>query len=213
MESGGTLVLCQQYPQRDDQFRPHNGLGVVPPDRILSNLGKKVELAFGQYTATVEGAVWDWDNPPGEPIHGTQVAGKQQAVENADKWMVNYIGRQWTCGYRQPRGRGALVVLGLPINAAVVRAVHRWLGLPLYAQPALSGVQAALFTRGDEWFLVATNMNPVDVQTRVTLDGVSLPARVAVTDLFSRSTEVQEREQLTIAIPRSSAGAWHLSAR
>ena len=211
MEDGGTLVVFQRgYPQRDEHFQPHNGLGVVPPDRVLSRLGKKVELSLGTLTATAEGAVWNWDRPPGEPIVGTQVAGRQQAVENADKWMTSYIGKRWICGYRQPRGKGALIVIGLPVNADLVRAVHRWLGLPLYAQTEVAGVQTGLFTRDGAYYLFAANMNDSDVQTRVTLDGVQLAPTIAVTDLWSSTRRVMARDSLVITLPRFSGGAWRI---
>jgi len=209
MEDGGTLVVFQRgFPQRDENFQPHNGLSVVTPDRVLSPLGKKVELDLGGHRAAVEGAVWCWDNPPGEALTGTQVAGRQQAVENADKWMTNYIGKRWVCGYRQPRGRGALVVLGLPPSAALMRTIHEWLKLPLYAQAALPSVQTGLFERGGEYVLIATNMNPAPIQTRVTLSGVTLPERVVVRDLWTSQERTARRDELVVDLPRRSGGVW-----
>jgi hypothetical protein len=226
VESGGTLVLAQHAGVRDERFQPCAALGLVPPDRVLSRLGKKVELDLGGHTGLAEGHVWVWDNPPGTPLRGTQVAGRQQVVENADKWMTNYIGRQWTCGYVVQRGRGRLIVLGLPLSPDLVRAIHRFTGTPLYAQSQLPGVRTALFTRGDEHYLIATNLADADVHARVALDGLAdadvrpraapdaatLPARLAVTDLFTEATEVQPADQLTIALPRRTGGVWRLTS-
>ena len=208
---GGTLVVFQGlFPQRDEHFRPHNGLGVAPPDRILSRLGKKVSVAIGEHAGTSAGAVWVWDDPPGTPLVGTQVAGQQQAVENADKWMTNYIGRQWPCGYVEPRGRGRLVVLGLPPSPALMRALHRGLGFPLYAQAELSGVKTAVFERAGEYYLVAVNMNGTDVRTRVALDGVRLGTRLEVQDLWSGHREEQPADEMTVLIPRRSGSVWRV---
>jgi|GEM_PF-356029 len=208
---GGTLILFQgRFPQRDEHFRPHNGLELMPPDRILSRLGKQIALAIGGHTGLSAGAVWVWDNPPGTPLVGTQVAGQQQAVENADRWMTSYIGRQWSCGYVEPRGRGRLVVLGLPPTASLFRALHRGLGVPLYAQAELSGVQTAIFERAGAYFLVAVNMNATDVRTRVWLSGLSLGPQVEVSDLWSGEQEQQPAGALTILIPRRSGSVWRV---
>src|SRR5690606_14870761 len=81
------IVFAGQRPRRDDAFGPLDVLGVREPDRVLSRLGKKVEVGFGGLVGTAEGAVGVWDTAPegGEAIVGEQAAGKQQAVENADK--------------------------------------------------------------------------------------------------------------------------------
>ncbi len=206
---GGTLVVFQgRFPQRDEHFRPYNGLGVAPPDRILSRLGKQVSVAIGAHAGIAEGAVWVWDDPPGTPLVGTQVAGRQQAVENADKWMTSCIGRQWPCGYVEPRGCGRLVVLGLPPSPSLLRALHRGLGFPLYAQAELSGVQTAVFERAGEYFLFAVNMNNADVRTRVALDGVPVGTGLVVLDLWTEQRESQAADALTILVPRRSGGAW-----
>ncbi len=211
MEAGGTLVLFQRYPQRDERFQPHNGLDVRPPDRVLSPLGKKLALDLGARQAVVEGPVWCWDAPPGEPLVGTQTAGQQQAVENADEWMKQYVGKQWTCGYREPRGAGALVVIGLPPNAALVRAVHQWCGFPIAVQADLPGVQTALFTRAGAYYLVATSLQRTDLQTRVVLDGVDLPPRVHLHDLWTDAAWEADRDALYISLPAAAGGVWRIT--
>jgi hypothetical protein len=210
MDAGGTLVFIQQIPQRDENFRPHNGLRIALPDRVLSPLGKKVELQLADQRPVVEGAVWSWDKPPGEPLVGLQVAGKQQAVENADKWMTGYLGKTWICGYREPRGRGSLVVIGLPASAALVRAIHRWLCVPLYAQAELPRIQTALFERDNAYYLFAANMNDAELQTRVGLDGVNLPTAVRVVDLWTGERRAASRDSLVIGLTRFNGGAWRI---
>ncbi|MEW6249679.1 MAG: beta-galactosidase [Planctomycetota bacterium] len=211
VERGGTLVVFQgAFPQRNETFHPCSGLAIAPPDRILSRLGKKVAVELASERPIAEGAVWNWDRPPGEPIWCTQIAGTQQALENADAWMKRYIGRRWTCGYRQRRGAGALVVLGMPPNPGLLRGIHRWLGVPAFAQAELPGVLTALFARGDARWLYAANMNDQETRTRVMLDVDDLPAAVRVTDLWTGSAQVVSPESLTIRLPRRSGGAWRV---
>ncbi|MBK9118377.1 MAG: beta-galactosidase [Phycisphaerales bacterium] len=208
VERGGTLVLCQQFPQRDERFRPHNGLEIAPPDRILSPLGKKVAVELGAERPESDGAVWVWDRPPGQPVWGTQTAGQQQAVENADKWMTGYIGKRWVCGYVEPRGAGRVLMLGVPMNAAIVRAVHRWAGVPLFAQAELPGVTTALYSTAGSWVLVATNLNAAESGVRVRMEGVPLPAEVTVRDLWTGTEERMASATLYVRVPRRSGGTW-----
>jgi len=210
MEAGGTLVVFRAWPRADGGFEPWNGLGVRMPDRVLSHLGKKVELELGGgVTATAEGGVWVWDAVPdgAAPIWGTQVAGKQQAIENADVWMRGYIGKRWTVGYTQPRGAGRLVVLGMPVGADLVHGMHRAMGAAVHARAELAGVQTGLFRRGGELYLIAANLGAA-IQTRVSVEGVS--GRVRVTDLFSGDGRVMEYDNLVVSISRASGGAWRL---
>jgi len=161
-------------------------------------------------TAVAEGAVWNWDAPPGEAIYGTQTAGRQQAVENADKWMTGYIGRRWICGYREQRGQGALIVMGLPPNSELVRAVVTWNGLPLHAQARLASVKTGLFERDGSHFLFATNTSTSPVQCRVDLDSLGPTVRLRVTDLWTDEESLETTDRVVITLPGRSGGAWRL---
>lgn len=216
MEAGGTLVVFRAWPRADSSYRPHNGLGIQLPDRVLSHLGKKLELRLGQgnwggppAAATAEGGVWVWDTlPPGaEPITATQVAGKQQAIENADVWMRGYIGKRWTVGYRQPRGRGSLVVIGMPVNPDLVRAILTAAGAGPPVRAELPGVQTALFRRESDLYLLAAHLGPA-TQTRIAIHGAS--GRLRLTDLFTGQDRTMDADNLVIYLGRASGGAWRI---
>jgi hypothetical protein len=223
---GGTLVLFRRRPVLDETFGPFDGLGLIEPTGVLTRLGKKVEVGGRRGTATpradrmgvAEGAVWLWDErvlerARAEPIRGTQIAGTQQAIENADAWMNNYRGMRWVCGYRQHRGRrgGSIIQLGLPASASLMHAVHRWLGAPLYSQAENSAVRTSLARRGRDLFLFATNLGDHEVRTRVSFEGVRLSRSAVVTDLFSGGREPAGASGFSVAIPRRSGGAWRIT--
>ena len=220
--NGGTLVLFRRRPVLDEAFRPYDGLGLIEPTGVLSRLGKKVEIGGRRRTTGAaragvgEGAVWLWDERTlergnAEPIRGTQIAGTQQAIENADAWMNNYRGQEWVCGYREPRGRrgGSIIQIGLPASASLVRSVHRWRKAPLYSQAESRAVHTSLARRGRALFLFATNLSDGEVRTRVTLDGVRSPSRAVVVDLFTGRRE-RLGGSLSVTIPRRSGGAWRI---
>lgn len=215
VEAGGTLVLFRTRPLLDEQFRPHDALGLLEPHAVLSRLGKKVRVELGAHGAEAEGAVWTWDahaltGAGAEPIWCTQAAGEQRAIENADAWMRGYHGRRWICGYRLPRGRGAVVQIGLPPGSALVDAVHAWTGTCRHARAEAPEVRTALYRRDGVHYLVAVTLADSDLRTRVALDSPGLPAALRVTDLFTGAVTVAP--ELSIVVPRRSGGIWRLEA-
>ncbi|MCC6675885.1 MAG: beta-galactosidase [Phycisphaerales bacterium] len=215
MESGGALVVFRSGPSRDERMRACDLLGVRGPDRVLSKLGKKVELrpAWGGDAGIAEGSVWVWDNPPGDAVIAEQVAGKQQAVECADAWMRGYIGQRWAAGYREPRGRGWLIVLGVAPTASVVRAVVGWCGAELPSESDTPGVMTAVFDdpRG-ETVLMASNLNTGPAGARVRIAGLRDRGRVRVEDVWEGTSEVMESDRLVIRLAGLSAGVWRVRA-
>jgi len=218
MEAGGTLVVFRGGPKRDERMRACDLVGVRGPDRVLSKLGKKVELRPAWMPdaerGVGEGSVWVWDDPPGgagNQIIGEQVAGKQQSVECADAWMRGYIGRRWVCGYREPRGTGALIVLGLAPSASVVPAVLAWCGVEPPGESDTPGVHTAVFDGpGGDLVLMATNLNEGPAGAWVRIAG--LRGRVRVEDVWEGTAEVMDAERLTVKIEAKSAGVWRVRA-
>ncbi len=170
VRGGGHLIVFVRYPHRDERQQPCNRLDVRSPDRVLSPLGKRVAVELGTLRAEVDGALAEWDAPPGEPLWCEQTIGRQQAVENADAWMRQAVGTRRICGYRESQGRGTLTVVGLSPNAALVDALARWLGAPPASQATNPGVKTALFADGTRRVLVAVNtlQNALECTVRLT---------------------------------------------
>ena len=91
--------------------------------------------------------------------------------------------------------------------------MHRALGVPLYAQAALPGVHTGLFQRGNVLWLFATNMNATEVQTRVTLHGLSLTGPLMLSDRWTGGEWTSDPQALHIQLPARSGGAWRLQQR
>ncbi len=213
LESGGTLILFQTFPRADETFRPCNILNIPAPDRVLSRLGKKLSVALGTSSPIAEGPVWVWDSPPGEPITGTQTSGTQQAIENADKWAAAYVGKKWTVGYREKRGRGTLIVIGLTPNADLARAAMQWAGSPAPVRAAVPGVQTALFHRrgnASELYIIAANMSGAAAHAPITLTTPAAPARVRTTDLFSGAARTSDRSDILLPLDRASGSVFRV---
>jgi hypothetical protein len=212
VEGGGTLICFKTCPRLDEDLRPCNVLGVAEPVRVLTAIGKRVELQVGEHRPVATGSLHEFDAPPGaERIRAVQTLGEMQAVENSDLLAIRYRGKEFAVGYLQPMGKGRLVVLGVDPNSEVVVALHRWLGVPLHARADASGVHTALFRRDGALFLVASNIAKEERLARVALDGPTAPpGRVRVTDLWSGDSE--QMEAVHIKLPPKSGSAWRIDS-
>jgi len=69
------------------------------------------------------------------------------------------VGRTYTTGYYEKRGRGTVMVLGCAPSADAVLAVHRFFGVAIPVRPLTPGVHAS--KRGDRIVVV----NPGEAKT------------------------------------------------
>ena len=66
--------------------------------------------------------------------------------------MEAAVGREYTIGYREQRGKGSVTVLGCPPSADAIAAVHTQFGLSMPARPLTPGVFAS--KRGEHLVVV-----------------------------------------------------------
>lgn len=210
IEAGGTWVTFRREGLLDEQLRPCDVLPVVSPDLVRSILGKKVEVELGASRAVCEGEVACWTSPQGDPIYCTQIAGRQQAVENADVWMRRYIGQRWCCGYVAPFGSGRMVVLGVPPNPELLRSVCAWAGMPLGSQASLSGVRTSLFAGRLGHVLYALNLRNADRVCPVVLEAPTLPSEGVALDAFTGEETRFRDGRVNVRVLAGSAGVWRI---
>ncbi|MEP0766969.1 MAG: beta-galactosidase [Fimbriimonadia bacterium] len=213
VDQGATLVVFKSAPVLDDSLQPLNLLDVAKPIGILSALGKRVVLNLGNERPVVEGALFEYERAGTyrEWIEAEQTLGELQAVENSDLLALRYQGKRFTVGYVEPRGRGKLVVLGIEPNADVMRALHRRFGVRTYATTDATGVITALFQRGDEHYLVATNNANEEQTFRVRLDVLGITGAYRVTDLWAGCTDTFAGDPV-LHLERKSGSAWRIHA-
>ncbi|GMV36211.1 MAG: hypothetical protein AMXMBFR61_07190 [Fimbriimonadales bacterium] len=211
VDDGATLIVFRTAPVLDDSLRSLDLLEVAKPTGVLSALGKRVALHLGEERPVVEGALFEYarTTTDREWIEAEQTLGELQAVENSDLLALRYQGQKFTVGYVEPRGRGKLVVLGVQPNAAVMHALHRRLGVRTYATTDASGVITALFRRGDEHFLIATNNANEERTFRVRLDAPGLDQTLRLTDLWTGRAETFAGHPV-LHLERKSGSAWRL---
>ncbi len=143
VEAGGNLVLFQALidgcPRPDGTSHPY-------PENL------RVSLGF-----TANGAVFAYRRVPGTPITATQLPWR--CDEDGRRMMEQAVGRTYTTGFWQRRGRGTLMVIGCAPSAEAILAVHRFFGIEIPVLPRTPGVHAA--KRGDRIIV----LNPGEART------------------------------------------------
>jgi hypothetical protein len=146
VEAGGSLVLFQRLIP-----------GCAVPDGTSHPGAERLEITLPGDDAgktheslVSNGAVFAYRHVPGVPIVATQRP--WQVDEDQRRLMELAVGRRYTCGYHERRGRGSVTVLGCPPSRAAILALHRWFNLGIPALPLTPGIHAS--KRGDRLVVV-----------------------------------------------------------
>ncbi|MGE0480587.1 MAG: beta-galactosidase [Phycisphaerae bacterium] len=143
VEGGGKLVLFQ-----------HLIRGCSPPDGTSHPGADQLESSLGFVT---RGPVFNYRATPGEPVTARQLP--WSVDEDTRQLMQLAVGRRYTTGYHESRGRGQLLVLGVPPSPAAIRAVHQFFDIVLPPHALTPGVHVS--RRGDRLIVV----NPGDAKS------------------------------------------------
>jgi hypothetical protein len=214
VEEGGNLVFFQTLPLYDETHRKANVLGLVRPQRVtnepfLDHLATETEIDFGGSTARTRAPFYCFDgSTPGAPIYGTRVdADIRDSDFEENRYLRSLvIGRQYQVGYRERRGKGTITVVGVRPSALCVRAIHDYLGIPIYIASSADEVKPAIF-RGDEaYYAVLINVEDHPVQTTIKLDTQLLAGGTYRAANLRTSSRVDDRQMgdghFTVTIPR-----------
>jgi hypothetical protein len=203
VENGGHLLLIGAYPSMDEHMRPLNLLGIQAPDGIVSASPGKLHLGMsGGYTVE-SGWAYSYDNVPGEPIIAERLDPHTMPSEELSLQFGLQTGACYTIGYTVTRGAGKISVIGLTPSPSLLLALHQWADTQLAVRSRMAGVSSALFTRGDERFVIATNPGAEAKIAQLRIDPAQVGAgEWCVTDMISGQETVFDpaRGDLNVAL-------------
>ncbi|HUU95531.1 MAG TPA: beta-galactosidase [Phycisphaerae bacterium] len=140
---GGNLVFFQRLIE-----------GCVRPDGTSHPGAKNLEVSLGFVS---DGPVFAYRRVPGRPITARQLP--IPADEDTRRLAELAVGRTYTTGYYERRGKGMVLVLGCPPSAAAILAIHRFLKIEIPVLPLTPGIHAC--KRGDKIVV----LNPGEART------------------------------------------------
>ncbi len=208
VEAGGNLVFFDQLPVLDADLRPCNLLGLHEPNGILG--GADVTVMLGDHTCAVSAArLFRYDAVADEAV---TVVRRIDSSYHAEEERIHFHlpeGTRHCTGYRESRGAGSIIVLGMPPSPPLLLALHRWLRVPLYSRAALDGVSTALFRReqAGEYCLIVANNRPDAVESRVRLDDTLFAGKLLeLHDLWTGATRRCQMDTAGAAVQVSLPG-------
>jgi hypothetical protein len=208
VENGGHLVCVGAYPKLDEHLYPLNLLNIPAPTGIVTGLGKLNLSLLGEHA--VESAwLMHYDAVSGASISVERLGIRSQPSEELLLQIDLQRGERYTAGFTLERGSGRVTFIGLQPSPDLLAALHQQFGVSIPSQAA--GVTTALFRRGDDYYLLASNVGNEDKSAEVALSDMT--GAWTVRDLLSgrvRQAVIAPETPLTIFLPRKDSTVLHL---
>ncbi|MBI1884289.1 MAG: beta-galactosidase [Chlamydiae bacterium] len=157
VEEGGTFISFLQHPCQDENLKPLNLLKFQEPSAILGEregLGciKNLELLLGKEKFPVQSPFYVYEKVQGEPIY----AAAPESKSFVGQWNL-LQGRQYSVGYRQRKGKGALIHLGVSPTPALLKGLLKNLKMIPFCQSDTPLIQTAAYESPQEDFVFVTH--------------------------------------------------------
>ncbi len=191
VESGGTLIAFRDYPRKTDQFEPSSIIGFEDPHSTLFEFKRKFSVQFAANRPKIEvvSSVYCFEKVKGEKIR-------------AD---FGGYGKS-TIGYIKKVGKGRIIHIGVEPTRELVLELLQYLKIPLAAHSITRDVKTALFQRGKNYYLVATNNGSEDKSASIHLTALgNNPRKMVIRNLLTGEkllSSHERRQPFTFEIPR-----------
>lgn len=201
VESGGNLVIFQDFPRLDENFQPLNMLKIKEPDKILES--HDVEIRLNKERCRLCSPLFVYDNVPGEKIVAKRVVPAGQSLEEDTAFELLMAGQEYTVGYVQKKGKGKMIVVGVKPGPDLMLAIHKYSGIGIPSRSLLPGVTSSLLRRNKTYFLIVTNNCNEDKYVKIQLNKGLL--KNTVTDLSTGEKITPEKPtEISIYVPRKN---------
>jgi hypothetical protein len=166
---------------------------------------QQMELALGgERVVLSSNEVFSYADVPGEPLRARRVPNDDHSEEMRLHNELP-VGLEYIVGWRQRRGKGSIIVLGLPPSTDLVLAVHRWLDVAIPSRARSPHVTTALFEREGTYSLIAANNGGESRDAVVELAADTLKRRHWIArDLFSGEAAPLIEGRCWLRLPRKS---------
>jgi hypothetical protein len=206
VEDGGTLAFVARLPRFDEELRPANPLRLRAPDAVLrsGNL-RRIDVLLGEQRVALPATPFaSYTDAPGESIYG-DCAPWPQDQEGMHAHATLAKGERHVVGYREARGKGSIVVLGVDPSPELVVALHAWLNVPIACRASTRGVSTALLRSPRGTFVIAANATAADVETTLSIDPSVIEGTRDVRDLRTGVEWRDAASRIRVRVPRKSA--------
>lgn len=204
VKAGGNLVVFQDFPRLDENFRTLNMLGIKEPDKIIEP--HDVNIRLGRKKCFLHGSpLFVYDNVHGEKIvaEHSHTVPAEQSLEEENVFDLLMAGQKYTIGYVQKKGKGKIMVIGVEPRPDMMVAIHDYFGVTIPSRSLLPGVTSSLLYRNNTYFLIVTNNCNEDKYVKICLSKNLL--KNSAIDLSTGEKIVsQSPAELSVYVPRKN---------
>ncbi|MBI4398484.1 MAG: beta-galactosidase [Candidatus Omnitrophica bacterium] len=193
VEEGGILVLFQDYPRKDDSFKPSNYLDLHEPSSVLFEFKKNLRISMGKqgFGETVT-----------QPYVFDRVDGKAIEID------LDRYGKK-TVGYVKPIGKGKIVHLGVKPSASLMHHILETFDIPMSSRAQSPGLKTALFDgKKGKRYLVVINPSEEKQSDEILLPGAKFRK---AQDLLSNQPAKIVPGGVIVSLPRKDGTVIELS--
>jgi len=196
VKKGGTLVLFQDFPRKDDSFNALNLLGLSEPSSILFEFKTNVHIQLDKtHQVSVESQPMIFENVTGTKIQST----------------LGKYGKK-TIGYIKKIGKGKVCHLGVQPNSDLIKQLLDYFGVQEYAQSSSQGIKTALFQRGSKHFLIAVNITDEEQSVQISLNlGAKSKSLSKAKNLVNNTSNKVQFGQFVTQIPARDGAVFEIS--
>ncbi|MBI4431627.1 MAG: beta-galactosidase [Candidatus Omnitrophica bacterium] len=174
VQNGGVLVAFQEWPRKNDYFRPLKAGLFDDPDRNLFEFKRSFRIRLGKEMVDVTSTVMTFRKPKGLKIE----------VDLGEEFGTNCVG------YVRPFGRGKILHLGIEPGSDMILAVLRYFQIPVFCRSLTPAVKTALLSNGDRRFLALVHNGEENKTADIEVPYLSKSGRkCTIRNLFSGKIE------------------------
>ncbi|MEW5693852.1 MAG: beta-galactosidase [Candidatus Hydrogenedentota bacterium] len=200
VESGGNLVIFQNFPRQDEYFNPLNILNIKELDKILEPHECVIEL--GNEKVKIDSPLFVYNKVPGIPIIAEYTLSSSCSLEEDISFEKLIEGKKNVIGYIEKKGNGRIIVLGVIPSPSLIVAIHRYLGIKIYSRSLIKAVITSILSRDKKYFLIVTNNNLENKFVKIMLHKEILKnTKQAVNLMTDEKLEITESGELTVYVP------------
>lgn len=211
VEGGGHLVCVGAFPTQDEHLLPLNLLDIPEPAGIISGAPGRTQLKLFDQYAVESPWLHNYDNVPGQPITAVRMPYRSQPSEELVLQFSLQEGLEYTVGFEVERGKGRITVIGLQPTPALLLALHKHYGVAIACRSQVEGVTSALFRRGEDYYLIATNDGIEGKAATFELAGELATGHWQVDNLLNGETGTFSGDKLAVRFARKDGAVLRLS--
>ena len=188
IKDGNTFIVFDNYPIMNSNNERLNILDIKEPNYIMDE--KTVDIFIGSEIVRTKTPLMCYKNLEIEKIIAKKVFVKKEIEENENHENIGE-GCEFEIGYIQKIGKGKLIVCGCNPTSDIVKAILKYLKIPLYCNSCIDKVRSTLLKKDKKtYYLILTNYSEEEKGVSIDLDSGLFSSKPNYEVILSSSSQL-----------------------